>query len=268
MKHNYILAALSLALVAVSTPSVLAADAAKPAAAGQPNADAILKQMSDKLGAAQQFSFKASREISAGAANSHGLQAKARIVVQVKRPNGAVATSTSKNDVRTMYADGRNFTMLDGKENLYATVPMRAALDALPAQLAAKYGFVPPLADFVISNPYKDMKFRAQTITYAGTATYKTGFLGLTSVECYRLALTGSAADSELWIGVQDNLPRKMTATLKGAKAGTTVNIEFQEWNLTAAVAEQALTFTPPKGAVKIPMITTAEAQTASKKQN
>ncbi len=252
MKPTNHLAALSLALVATSISPALAADVA------QPSADAILKQMSDKLVSAQQFTFKATREISGAAAASKGLQAKADMEVQVKRPNGLLAKSTSKDDVRTMVADGQTFTVSDVKENMYAVAPMRASLDALPAQLAAKYGFVPPLADLVISNPYRDIKHRAQSISYGGKATYRSGFLGLNSVECHRLMLTGKVADAELWIAVSDSLPRKLTATFK---AGGTLNIEFKDWNLNASIPAQAFVFTPPAGAQAIPMVTVAEAK-------
>ena len=267
MKQKTILVAVSLALMAAIVSPAIAADATKPATAGQPSADTILKQMSDTLGAVQQFGFKANREISSTLAAAKNLQATAQIQVQVKRPNKVVATSTNKDGVRSIFFDGKNLTMLDGKENMYSTVPLHSSLDGLAVELAQKYGFVPPLADFVISNPYKDMTWRAQSITDAGRATYHPGFLGLGGVLCDRLTLTGKFADSELWIAVSDHLPRKVISTMKGGNAGETVKIEFTDWNLAAPVTDQTFVFAPPQGAQKIPMITTADAQAASKRK-
>jgi hypothetical protein len=263
MKIKTILAALSLAVLAAFISPAIAADTAQPAAPGQPNAETILKQMSDKLGAARQFSFKATREISSSVAEQHNLQAKSDVEVTVQRPNSVAGTSTNADTTRRLYFDGKNLTVVDGKENTCSVTPMKASLDTLPVQLATKYGFVPPLADFVISDPYKDMKFRAQSISYAGTDT-----IGSPAVECHHLKLSGKIADSDLWIAVSDNLPRKMTAKVKGgSEAGEDLTIEFTEWNMDAPVTGDTFVFTPPADSQKIPMVTLAEAQTADQEK-
>ena len=263
MKHNPILAAIGFALMAACTSAAIAADESKTAAADKPTADTILKGMSDKLGAARQFSFKATREISASVAEQHNLQAKSDVEVTVQRPNSVAGTSTNADTTRRLYFDGKNLTVVDGKENTYSVTPMKASLDTLPVQLATKYGFVPPLADFVISNPYKDMKFRAHSISYAGTDT-----TGSPAVECHHLKLSGKIADSDLWIAVSDNLPRKMTAKVKGGNgAGTDLDIEFTEWNMDAPVTAETFVFTPPADSQKIPMVTLAEARAPDKEK-
>lgn len=250
-----------LALAAALSPA-FAADAAKPAAATHPSADSILKKMSDTLAGAKQYSFKGTRVLSSALAADKNMQAKSDITVTVQRPDRVVATSSSGDTVRSLYFDGANFTMMDGKTNMYSTVVMKATLDTLPVQLAANYGIIPPLSDFAVSNPYKDMKRRAKSVTYVGTDT-----AGTPAVPTYHLKLGGTVADSDLWIGVDDHLPRKMTANVKsGANKGAAVAIEFTEWNLSATVTDQTFAFVQPKGAQSIPMVTTAEIQAAAAK--
>ena len=262
------LQAAGFALATAFMASVILVQDACAATAGPPSADSILRQMSDKLGAARQFSFKATRKISASVAAERGLQADAQIEVDVRRPDAVFATSTSGDDVRSLYFDGKTFTIFDGKNQMYSTVPLRASLDKLPAQLASKYGFVPPLADFVISNPYKDIKFRTQKIGYAGTESCQPGSSGSDQAQCYRLTLSGKLADAELWIAVDDMLPRRMTASVKGQTAETALTIEFTDWNLTPSIPDQTFVFTAPKDAMKIHMVTTAEIQAATKAQH
>jgi hypothetical protein len=175
MKQNSILAALGLALVAASPSLALAANSTPSTTAERSRADAILRQMSDTLGGAQQFSFKADRTIDPPLAKKLGLQQMTRIEVAVRRPDKLVALSTSKADVRKLFADGRQLTVFDVKQNLYSTVPMHASLDALPAKLAEKYGFAPPLAEFVVSDPYKGILWRTQSQSYLGTVTCRSG---------------------------------------------------------------------------------------------
>src|SRR6266567_4616830 len=170
MKTTTTIAAVGITLLAAAMSAAIAADTAQPAAAGQPNADAILKAMSDKLGNAQHFSFKATREIAAALAEAHVLPAKCDIEVTVQRPNNVFGTSTSKDGERRLYFNGKDLTMFDGKNNMYSTVP--------------------PLAEFVRSNPYKDMKFRAKTIADAGTE-----MAGNPPADCQHLKLAGKLAD-------------------------------------------------------------------------
>ena len=260
MKTPINLATLSFALAVTFTSPTFAADTAKP------NADQILKQMGKKIGGARQFTFKAHREMDASLEPGRDTPEDARIEVSVSRPNKAAGKASSKDGVRRVYADGQNFTLLDAKKNLYSTVPMHTSLDGLVDVLDAKYGFVPPLANFMVSDPYKEIRSNAQTVSYLGQGTYSTGFLGLSKVECHRLALKGKVADAELWIGVNDQLPRKLVATFRDRPGQPQLKIEFSAWNLDARTTDQDFALVPPQGAVKIPMRTTAGMEAAMNK--
>ena len=99
MKLTKTITAFSLALLAVCTSSVSAAD---PAPA---NADKILQAMSAKLAAAKQFSYHAQREIDPALLEGRDLAAKASVDVSVSRPNQFAARSVSKEHVRRFIAD-------------------------------------------------------------------------------------------------------------------------------------------------------------------
>src|SRR5260370_12712229 len=163
-----------------------------PLAAAEPGADQMLQQMSAKLASAQTFSFKATREIDAALLAGRNAPENARIVVTVQRPNKIAADSTSKDGVRHFYADGRNLSLVDVTKNLYSTVPMHTSIDAVVAELDKKYRFTPPLAHIALSNGYQDTHDEAQGISYLGQ-----GSAG--GVACHRLALSGKAANTEVW---------------------------------------------------------------------
>src|SRR5438876_8183545 len=167
----------------------LLANALLPVAAAQPDADQILQQMSTTLAAAQNFSFKATREIDSALLAGRDAPENARIVVTVQRPNKIAADSTSKDGVRHFYADGRNLSLVDVTKNLYSTVPMHTSIDGVVADLDRKYGFTPPLAEIALSNVYQDIHEKAQGVSYLGQATAG-------GVACHRLALAGKVADA------------------------------------------------------------------------
>ena len=243
--------------ISILTIGLLAA-ALLPVAAAEPDADQILQQMSAKLAAAQSFSFKATREIDPALLAGRNAPENARIVVTVQRPNKIAANSTSKDGVRHFYADGRNLSLVDVTKNLYSTVPMHTSIDGVVAELDRKYGFTPPLAEIALSNVYQDIHEKAQGVSYLGQATAG-------GVMCHRLALAGKVADTELWVGVSDQLPRRLIATVKGLPGKPQLKAEFSDWNLAAKITDKDFAFVPPKGAQKISMITTAETEAAQK---
>ena len=244
--------------LALLVPPAFAADAE------QPDADQLLRQMSAKLSAASSFSFAATREIDLALLEGRDLPEKARIAVVVQRPNKLAGHAKSKDGARRFVFDGQTLSLLDEKPNHYAMVPMRTSLDGLVAALDEKYGFTPPLAEFAVSDLYADLREQAHTLTYLGRGKTTAGFLGLGGVECHRLGLKGKVADAELWIAVDDSLPRKLVATFHRA-GQPQVRIAFSKWNLAAPVSESAFAFTPPKGAEKIEMWTTARMASANK---
>jgi hypothetical protein len=242
----------TIALTALCSASGLAADAEKP------NADQILRQMSDTLAGAQQFSVKAHRSMDAALVPGGVAIRNARINATVQRPNRLTAHSAGGSDARRFIFDGRTLTLHDEKNNLYATVPMRKSIDGLVDTLDEEYGFTLPLAEFVLSNPYKDLHRQADTISYVGRGKVG-GFLGIGGTECHRLALTGSLADAELWVGVADHLPYRLVATFKRHPALPQLRADFSSWNLAAKVSDRDFTFAPPAGAMKIEMVKQAK---------
>ena len=258
-----LLAALGLALLAVA---VAPTSAAEPTAAAKPDADQILREASATLAAAQQFSFKAHRQIDAALLVGRAAPEDAEVVVTVQRPNKVYADGKSQEGERKVYADGENFSMVDVKMNLYSTVPMPTSLDGLVEKIDVQYGFTPPLAEFVLSDPYQEFHRQARTVTYLGPGSYNEGSPNAASVDCHRLLLSGHGVDAELWVGVNDHLIRKLAATFIERAGNPQIQIEFADWNLAAQVTDGEFTYVPPAEAIKIPMRTTAEMAAAPAK--
>lgn len=254
-----LLAALGLALLALGGSPTFAADST---AAAKPNADEILREASAKLAAARQFSFSAHRVMDASLLVGRDVPEDAQIAVTVQRPNKVFANTKSQEGERRVYADGKNFSLVDAQMNLYATVPMPVSLDGLVDKMDAQYGFTPPLAEFVLSNPYKEFHRQARTVSYLGQDTIDVGSPNSAGVDCHHLLLSGHAVEAE-WVGVNDHLIRKLVATFNDRPGNPQIKIEFSDWNLAANVTDGEFTYVPPPGALKIPMKTTAEMAAA-----
>lgn len=234
------------------------------AVAAEPDADQLLRRMTDTLAAAKSLSFSATREMDAALLEGRQLAEKATVTVVVQRPDKIAATAESRNGTRRIVSDGSTLSLLDVNANHYATLPMRASIDSLVARLDDKYGFTPPLAEFALNDPYAGFRSNARTVTYLGRAKTRGGFLGLGGVECHRLGLQGPLANAELWIGVADNLPRQLIATFNRADRPQ-LKIRFSRWNLGAPVSAADFAFSPPKGAEKIELWSTARMEAAAR---
>ncbi len=231
----------------------------KPTAATTNDPDQLLRQMSEKLAQAKKFSFKVARKLDAALIEGQNIPENAQIEISVSRPGKFLAKADSQENVRQFVFDGQNLSVYDATMNLYATVPEPGTIDEVVAQINEKYGFTPPLAEFMLSDPYGALKPRIKSQDYKGKET-------VGGVECHHLSLTGDVADSELWIGVADLLPRKLVATFKNREGGPQLQADFSDWNLAATLDDNVFTFVAPKDADRVEMITEAQMkETAAK---
>ncbi len=230
-----------------------------PDAGATPNPDALLKSMSTRLASAKNYRFMASNTLSDEFAAALHQHPKNDVEVVVSRPAKFSAKISHKGNVaREMLYDGKTFTVVDGINNFYSNAVHRGTLDTAVAQMTKVYGFQPPLAEFVMSDPYRDMKKRVTGITYLGKGTVRESG-GV--VECHRIGLHGTHADAELWLGAADSLPRRLKATKTGsAGADLLLDVDFLTWDLNPPANASAFRHQPASGATEIPMITLEEA--------
>lgn len=226
---------------------------AKPTAATN-DPDQLLRQMSDKLAQAKKFSFKVERKLDAALVEGRNVPEDAQIDISVSRPGKFLAKSEGQDNVRQLIFDGQNLSVYDETMKLYATVPVPGTIDDAVAKIDKTYGFTPPLAEFILSDPYQALSPRINTRAYKGKET-------VDGVECHHLSLSGEVADSELWIGVADLLPRKLVATFKNREGGPQLQADFSDWNLAATLDDNFFTFVAPQDVEKVEMVTEAQME-------
>ena len=218
------------------------------------DADQVLRRMSDKLAAASRFGVTARREVDADLLHGRDLQPQTSIKARVVRPNRIAVELEGSGEKRAIYSDGNSFTLQDIRKNLYSTAKLKTSLDDLGQQLERLYGFAPPMAEFVTSNPYDSIRARVSNLTYLGLADAG-------GIKCHRLSATGEVADAELFVGADDFLPRQLIATFRTMESKPQIRLYFSAWDLTPSWSDAELAFTPPAGAKQIPMRSVAEMQ-------
>jgi hypothetical protein len=228
-------------------------------AANNNEPDQLLQQMSEKLAQAKNLSFKVDRKLDAALVEGRNVAENAQIEISVSRPGKFLAKSESNDNVRQVFFDGQNLTIYDETMKLYATAPVTGTIDEAVAKIDENYGFTPPLAEFILSDPYQALSPQIKTKTYKGKET-------IAGVECHHLSLSGDVADSELWIGTADLLPRKLVATFKNREGSPKLQADFSSWNLAPTLDEKVFAFVAPADAEKVEMVTEAQMkETAAK---
>ena len=230
----------------------------KPTAATN-DPDQLLRQMSEKLAQATKLSFKVDRKLDAALVEGRNIPESAQIEISVSRPGKFLAKSVSQDTERQLVFDGQNLSVYDATMKLYATVPEPGTIDEVAAKINEKYGFTPPLAEFILSDSYGALIPRIKSQAYRGKEI-------VSGVECHHLSLGGEVADSELWIGVADLLPRKLVATFKDREGGPQLQADFSDWNLAATLDDKFFAFVAPQDAESVEMVTEAQMkETAAK---
>jgi hypothetical protein len=203
--------------------------------------------MSDTLAGARQLTFKMTRQLDPTLVPGASAPESEAIEVAISRPRMVRATLVSPHGIRHFYADGQQVTLLDDVMDLYATVPAAGTIDQMVAQIESKFGFDPPVAEFVVNDPLRKLREQMKNSVYMGAGA-------IDGIACDHLKLVGETADAELWVGIVDHLPRRLVATFKDRPGNPQLKVDFFDWDLAANLEDSVFVFEPPRDAVQIDM--------------
>ncbi len=137
-----------------------AKSAAAPAIA--PEADRFLKEVGAYIGMAPQFVFHADVTFDHVLPSGQKLQFSAAEEVVLQRPGRLYVEWNSDLGARQFWYDGKSVTLFDPATPFYANATAPPDIDAMLNQLVPKLDFAPPLADFLYSDPYKQVRGNIQ----------------------------------------------------------------------------------------------------------
>jgi hypothetical protein len=230
-----------------------AANAAAPSIA-EP-ADRLLKEMGAYIGSAQEFTFHADVTFDHVLPSGQKLQFSAAEQVVVQRPGRLYVEWNGDLGARQFWYDGKSVTLYDPAMPFYASEAAPPAIDSMLPQLLPKTDFVPPLSDFLYSDPYKTVR-----------ANIQYGFdLGQNDVNgrsCRTLAFVEKDVDWQIWIENGPQLtPCKLVITYKNQPAQPQFTAVFNDWDFAPRIAEPVFTPELPPGTQKIPFATVTAAK-------
>lgn len=211
-----------------------------------PQADAILRRMSEYVSTLKEFSITA--EATYDEVPEPGvqkLQFSRSLRVDVRRPDRLRSVVQGDDVNRAVWYDGRELDILDVARNVYCRVKTPPTIDATLEELQTRYGLSVPLADLLFTDAWEGMKRNVRTARYVGLHRVGTH-------DCHHLAFTQQNIDWQIWIDAGDHpFPRKLVIAHKNEPEWPQYCAVLHTWDISPRFADDHFRFAPPAGAVE-----------------
>jgi hypothetical protein len=225
----------------------------------EPQAEKLLRRMSDYLASRQQFTLKAESTLEAVLTSGEKLQYDSPATLSVSRPNKLYAHRKGDLANQEFFYDGKTLTLYNPRENLYATTAAPATLDEMLDFAREKLDVIAPAAELLYKNAAEKMLKEA-------TSGFVVGQSIVGSVKCTHLAFRGAEVDWQIWIEDGSRpLARKFVITTKQVSGAPQFAVVIRNWDVAPKLTNQEFIFTPPKGAKKIEFLKLTSESAKSK---
>jgi hypothetical protein len=221
-------AACTLAILAgsVSLSSAARADEAQ--------ARALLKKMSDYMGAqkAISFDYDSNLQVVSNEKQKFGLASSGKVTLN--RPDKVHMTRVGGFANVEMAFDGKDVTLLGKKANEYAQVESPGTVDNLIVALRNKVHRPLPAADLLFSDAYAQLMPNVVDVKDLGSGVIR-------GQECDHIAGRSKNADWEIWIAQGDRpYPCRLVITTTSAPESPQYTFDVRSWKTGAEVGSDS----------------------------
>jgi hypothetical protein len=214
----------------------------------EPEAMPILKKMGEYLAQTKRFSVvirggydvvqESGQKIEFGEVRNLTVSRPDRLRIEVERSNG---------EKGSVVFDGKDITVYQSNENVYATTSKPGTLDEAIKYVVGDLKVRVPLAMMLLSTLPSELDNRVASADYVEKTT-------ITNVPCDHIAArTADGVDFQVWIAQGDEpLPRRIVITYKDETGQPQFWADLSDWNLAPDISDALFAFTPPNGAERI----------------
>ena len=212
----------------------------------QPEADKLLRNMSEFIAKQQKFTVTAENSLEIVLKSGQKIQYTAPASLQIKRPNQLRASRKGDLVDQDFYYDGKTLTLFSPENGFYATSAAPATIDQTIDMARDKLDVIAPGSDLIYTDSYKMLTQDAVSGFYVGKAV-------VGGVTCDHLAFRGNEVDWQIWIQEGSKpLPKKYVITSKRVPGEPQFTVYINSWNLAPKLSDATFVFKPPKNAMKI----------------
>lgn len=206
----------------------------------------LLKATSARLAAAQAMSFTATVGYEFPSRLGPPLVITSRYDVTMQRPDRLRVINRGDGPASEFYLDGRTMVAFMPAENLVAVADAPPTLEAALKQAFEKAAIYFPFTDLLLVDPYAALADGTKLAFYVGPS----GQVG--GVRTDMIAWANDDVFLQMWIGVDDKLPRRIRAVFRADPLRLRHDMELSNWQLDPVVPADAFASAKAKAAQPI----------------
>ncbi len=220
---------------------------AQQGSALDPAALATLRRMADTLRSLPALRVEAQVEYDAVQPDGLTLEFGSTREIAVRRPDRIRAEATDRSGAqRSLYYDGKQVTVLDLEQAVYATAEQTGDVDAVLRFAEEQLGVPVPLGELLSSELGERLD---EDLVFAAVVGAET----LDGVSCDHLALRNADRGIQIWVEQDETpLPRRISITWEQAPGRPQFRARLTKWELSPRLPDSIFAFEPPEGAERI----------------
>ena len=195
-----------------------------------------LKATSDRLAGAKSMSFTAVTTYESPARNGQPLYYSVLSAVEMQRPNKLRVTTPGDGPASDFYYDGKTMMAYSPAANLVAVADAPGTIGEAMKAAYDKAAIYFPFAEVLVADPYKNLSEGLTSAFFVG----QSHVVGDTVTDI--VAIANENVQAEIWIGVNDGLPRMVRAIYPKDPARSRYEIQFSNWHLNQPTKESDFT--------------------------
>jgi hypothetical protein len=213
----------------------------------EPKALDILKASCDRLAAARTMRFKAVVFYENPSRSGFPLVYSTKSDVLLQRPDKLKVITPGDGPASEFTYDGKTMTAFSPSENMVAVTDAPPTIDAMLEAAYHSAAIYFPFTDMIVADPYKDIADGLTQAFYIGQSQV------VGNVTTDMVAYETGGTFVQIWIGVEDKLPRLARAVYRDDPSQLRHGVEFADWQLDIALPDMAFASSSPANAMRIP---------------
>lgn len=211
-----------------------------------PMADRLLQRMSKLLGSSPQLSVHVEINYDLVLKGGAVMEMSKHSDVMVKRPHRMWAQIVDDLGERRFWYNGKAVTLQGMANNVYAVKEISGTIDDVVDRIHEKLGIQTPIADFLVSDPYGDLKKNVTWARYAGLHYLDGDYY-------HHLILGNDNVQGQIWLEDSPRgLPKRLSITSLLVAGMPRYSADFSDWDFTQDMSDAMFEFQPPPGAERI----------------
>jgi hypothetical protein len=200
----------------------------------EPKAIELLKAASGRLAAARSMRFTAVIAYESPSLLGPPLVYTTRSEVTLQRPDKLRVITPGDGPASEFYYDGKTMVAFTPAENRIAVAEAPPTIDAALKEAYDAAAIYFPFTDVIVADPYGAISGGLTHAFYIGQSHE----VGGTTTDM--VAYADDHAFVQIWIGAEDNLPRRLRAVYRDDPARLRHQMDLADWQLDAAVPADA----------------------------